>query len=175
MPQTSEGGPTHVQAARKGFELRLISVDGPNCDVVGIGAVATVSDSIAFVRLLRDGRSVEDTPKPWSIASGGSHSSLGARVCSRSPIFGEPRYNGRRTNARRHSFESSGIGAPLLIMSAFQPPRPSRRRLLRTGALALGSLCVSGARTPLAAQEPQSVVLPTYVADVDGSGKPRFS
>ena len=113
---------------------------------------------------------MEDTPKPWSIASGGSHSSLGARVCSRSPIFGEPRYNGRRTNARRHSSESSGIGAPLLIMSAFQPPRPSRRRLLRTGALALGSLCVSGARTPLVAQEPQSVVLPTYVADVDGSG-----
>ncbi len=57
-----------------------------------------------------------------------------------------------------------------MIMSASQFPKPSRRRLLRTGAHALGALCVSGARAPLGAQEPQPVVLPTYVADIDGSG-----
>ena len=53
-------------------------------------------------------------------------------------------------------------------MSASQPPQPSRRRFLRTGALALGSWTASSSRTSLDAQEP--VLLPTYVADANGSG-----
>ena len=53
-------------------------------------------------------------------------------------------------------------------MSASQPPQPSRRGFLRTGALALGSWTASSSRTSLDAQEP--VLLPTYVADANGSG-----
>ena len=56
-------------------------------------------------------------------------------------------------------------------MSTSYPPRPSRRRFLRTGALALGEWSVSRRRTLLDAQSPDPVLLPTFVADADGNGR----
>lgn len=45
-----------------------------------------------------------------------------------------------------------------------------RRRFLRTGALALAGTCVSAGRSLLQAQAPDPVLLPSFVADVDGNG-----
>ena len=56
-------------------------------------------------------------------------------------------------------------------MLASHPPRPSRRRFLRTGALAAGGWSVSRRRTLLDAQSPDPVLLPTFVADTDGNGR----
>ena len=56
-------------------------------------------------------------------------------------------------------------------MSTSHPRRPSRRRFLRTGALALGGWSVSRRRTLLDAQSPDPVLLPTFVADADGNGR----
>ncbi len=55
-------------------------------------------------------------------------------------------------------------------MSAPLSQQPSRRGFLRTGALALGGCSVSSAPTLLDAQSPDSGLLPTYVADANGSG-----
>ena len=54
-------------------------------------------------------------------------------------------------------------------MSAHQSSRPSRRRFLRNGALALGGLGLSRHQA-LTAQFPDPVLLPSFVADANGNG-----